>query len=99
MRSNFKGKHRDYKPGSFILSQNKLPAVNENIKMRPKFYGPFLVLANLDSVVIAENVRNGRVSYHNKDLIKGIAEKSVEKYESLPYFSNITSLFKYFTKL
>ena len=89
MRSNFKGKHRDYKPGSFILSQNKLPAVNENIKMRPKFYGPFLVLANLDSVVIAENVRNGRVSYHNKDLIKGIAEKSVEKYESLPYFSKM----------
>ena len=85
MREHYGGKSFQYKPGSFVLSQNKLPAVNEKLKTRPKFYGPFLVLENLETVVIAENVMNGRVSYLNKNLIKPIAEKSVEKYSNLPF--------------
>ena len=85
MREHYGGKTYHYKPGSFVLSQNKLPAVNEKLKVRPKYYGPFMVMENLETTVIAENVMNGRISYLNKNLIKPIAEKSIEKYSDLPH--------------
>ena len=85
MRKSYGGISKEYKPGTFDLSKNKLPAVNQKIKVRPKYYGPFLVLENLETVVVGENVLNGRISYLNKNLIKQIEEKSITKYANLPF--------------
>lgn len=87
MRERFGGKISNYQEGSFVLAQNKTPCVNEKIKFRDKWYGPFLVRDNLTGVVVAENILNGQTSYLNKNLIKILPEKSVQRYNDMPLYA------------
>ena len=81
------GRTADFTEGSFILALNKTPAVNEKLKLRPKYYGPFIVRTNLESVVIAESVLNGKTTYIHKQFIRLIPQKSLTKYRDMPLYA------------
>ena len=87
MRKRFGGVEIPYPPGCFVLTQDKRPAKNEKKKLRPKFYGPFLVHEELQTVVIAENCLNGKTTHLNKNLLRKIPTKSVLKYSNLPLYA------------
>ena len=89
MRKKFGGTKVDYQVGQFVLALNKTPALNEKIKLRRRWYGPFLVLEVLTTVLVVESVLNGKVSYLNKNLVKKIPQKSIQKYNDLPIFGKI----------
>ena len=81
------GRTADFAEGSFILALNKTPAVNDKIKLRPKYYGPFIVRTNLESVVIAESVLTGKTTYVHKQFIRQIPQKSLTKYRDMPLYA------------
>ena len=81
------GRTADFPEGSFILALNKTPAVNEKVKMRPKYYGPFIVRTNLESVVLAESILTGKTTYVHKNFIRLIPEKSLTKYRDMPLYA------------
>ena len=87
MRERFGGRVKDFEVGSFVLALNKTPCVNEKIKVRDKWYGPFLVRENLHGVVVGESILTGKTSYLNKNLIKVLKEKSLQKYKDLPLYA------------
>ena len=84
MRNKFGGIQKFFVPGQFVLSENKTPCVNEKRKLRNRYYGPFVIHQVLNKAVIAESILTGRLTYLNKDLMRIIPEKSVEKYKNLP---------------
>ena len=81
------GRTAEFTEGSFILALNKTPAVNEKMKLRPKYYGPFIVRTNLESVVLAESVLNGKTTYIHKNFIRLIPEKSLARYRDMPLYA------------
>ena len=89
MRKKFGGKTITYEVGQFVLAQNKTPALNEKRKLRKKWYGPFLIREVLTTVLVVESVLTNKVSYLNKNLVKRIPEKSMQKYNDLPIFAKI----------
>ena len=89
MRNKFGGVSKFLQPGQFVLSENKTPCVNERRKLRPRYYGPFVVHQVLDKAVIAESILTGRLTYLNKDLMRVIPEKSVDKYKNLPTLAKL----------
>ena len=87
MHKKFGGHEKEFPVGSFVITQNKMPAVNEKIKMRPKYFGPFLVHQALDRVLVAENIISKKVSYLNKNLTRLLPEKSIETFKDLPAYA------------
>ena len=87
MRQKYGGTEVNVKPGSFVVALNKTPAINEKLKLRAKYYGPFLVVEDLESTLIAENSLNGKTTYLHKSMIRPIPEKSVDKYFDLPLYA------------
>ena len=85
MKDRFEGKNKEIPPASFCLALDKSPPKpTEKLKLRPKFTGPFFIHDVLDSVVLAESCRTGKLGYIHKQFLRLIPEKDVQKYESLP---------------
>ena len=84
MRLKFGGVYKELKPGQFIVAENKVPSVNERRKLRPRYYGPWLIHVVLDGTVLAEHVTTGKTSYLNLDHVRLLPEKPAEKFSDLP---------------
>ena len=89
MRERFGGKDTRVEPGMLVLAQNKTPATTEKLKLRPRYYGPFVVHEVLNKTAICESTLSGRITFIHKQFIRPIPEKNKEVYKALPTLAKL----------